>query len=73
MENIYNKMIDFAKQNIAPYTDKVDEDAKFPIDSFEAIKKEKITGLVVPKEYGGMGLGLEEHTQTVLAFGPAQF
>jgi alkylation response protein AidB-like acyl-CoA dehydrogenase len=68
MENIYNKMIDFAKQNIAPYTDKVDEDAKFPIDSFEAIKKEKITGLVVPKEYGGMGLGLEEHTQTVLAF-----
>ncbi|PLY05799.1 MAG: acyl-CoA dehydrogenase [Arcobacter sp.] len=68
MSNIYNKMLDFAKQNIAPYTDNVDIDAKFPIDSFEAIKKNKLTGLVVPKEYGGMGFGLEEHTQTVLAF-----
>jgi len=68
MSNIYNNMIEFAKSNIQPFTQKVDEEAKFPVDSFEAIKKEKITGLVVPKEYGGQGLGLEEHTQTVLAF-----
>ena len=68
MNNIYNKMLDFAKSNIQPYTQKVDEEAKFPVDSFEAIKKDKITGLIVPKEYGGQGLGLEEHTQTVLAF-----
>jgi len=69
MENIYNTMVEFAKQNIAPFTNKVDADAQFPVDSFEAIKKEKLTGLIVPKEYGGLGLGLEEHTQTVLAFG----
>jgi len=69
MENIYNTMTEFATKHIAPYTDAVDADAKFPVDSFEAIKKEKLTGLVVPKEFGGMGLGLEEHTQTVLAFG----
>jgi len=69
MENIYNTMTEFATKNIAPFTDAVDADAKFPVDSFEAIKKEKLTGLVVPKEFGGMGLGLEEHTQTVLAFG----
>lgn len=69
MENIYNTMTDFASEHIAPFTDRVDADARFPVDSFEAIKKEKLTGLVVPKEFGGMGLGLEEHTQTVLAFG----
>ncbi|MBU3016055.1 acyl-CoA/acyl-ACP dehydrogenase [Poseidonibacter lekithochrous] len=68
MDNTYNKMMEFAQSNIQPFTQKVDEDATFPVDSFEAIKKEKITGLVVPKEYGGQGLGLEEHTQTVLAF-----
>ncbi|QKF81862.1 acyl-CoA dehydrogenase family protein [Halarcobacter ebronensis] len=68
MSSIYNKMLEFAKTNVAPYTQNVDIDAKFPVDSFEAIKKEKITGLIVPKEFGGMGLGLEEHTQTVLAF-----
>ncbi len=68
MSNIYNTMLNFAKENIAPFTDKVDEDAQFPIKSFDKLKKEKITGLLVPKEYGGMGLGLEEHTQTVLAF-----
>ncbi|RXJ66404.1 acyl-CoA dehydrogenase [Halarcobacter ebronensis] len=68
MSSIYNKMLEFAKTNVAPYTQNVDIEAKFPVDSFEAIKKEKITGLIVPKEFGGMGLGLEEHTQTVLAF-----
>ncbi|ADG92843.1 acyl-CoA dehydrogenase domain protein [Arcobacter nitrofigilis DSM 7299] len=68
MSNIYNEMLDFAKQNIAPYTDAVDADAKYPVDSFAAIKKEKLTGLLVPKEYGGMGLNIEDHAQTVLAF-----
>lgn len=68
MTNIYNEMIEFSKKNIAPFTAKVDKQGEFPIESFEIIKKEKLTGLIVPKEFGGMGFGLEEHTQTVLAF-----
>lgn len=68
MTDIYNKMIEFSKNNIAPFTVNVDENAQFPVESFEAIKKEKLTGLIVPKEFNGMGYGLEEHTQTVLAF-----
>lgn len=68
MTDIYNKMIEFSKNNIAPFTVNVDENAQFPVESFEAIKKEKLTGLIVPKEFKGMGCGLEEHTQTVLAF-----
>ena len=68
MTNIYNEMIEFSKKHIAPYTTNVDEKAQFPVDSFKAIKKEKLTGLIVPKEFGGLGYSLEEHTQTVLAF-----
>ena len=68
MSNLYNEMLEFAKEHIAPFTNSVDEEAKFPVDSFKAIKEKKLTGLLVPKEFGGMGLGFEEHTQTVLAF-----
>ncbi len=68
MSNLYNEMLEFAKENIAPYTNAVDSEAKFPKESFEAIKNKKLTALLVPKEYGGMGLGIYEHTQTILAF-----
>ena len=34
MTNIYNKMIEFSKKHIAPYTTNVDEKAQFPVDSF---------------------------------------
>lgn len=68
MSNLYNEMLEFAKSNIAPYTNTVDSEAKFPKESFETIKNKKLTGLLVPKEYGGMGLGIYEHTQTILAF-----
>ena len=68
MSNFYNEMLDFAVKNIAPFTKDVDENATFPVKSFEAIKKAKLTGLLVPKEYGGMNLGFYEHTQTILAF-----
>ena len=67
MSNLYNEMIEFAKDNIAPFTTQVDAEAKFPVDSFKAIKDKKLTGLLVPKEFGGMGFGFYEHTQTVLA------
>lgn len=68
MSNLYNEMIEFAKDNIAPFTTQVDAEAKFPVDSFKAIKDKKLTGLLVPKEFGGMGFGFYEHMQTVLAF-----
>lgn len=68
MSNLYSEMLEFAKQNIAPYTKEIDDESKFPVDSFKAIKNKKLTGLLVPKEFGGMGLGFYEHTQTILAF-----
>jgi len=68
MSNLYNEMLEFAKENIAPYTNNVDIEGKFPVESFKAIKEKKLTGLLVPKEFGGMGLNFQDHTQTILAF-----
>ena len=68
MSNLYDEMLGFAKESIAPFTAQVDEEAKFPVDSFKAIKDKQLTGLLVPKEFCGMGLGFYEHTQTILAF-----
>ena len=68
MSNLYNEMIEFAKDNIAPFTTQVDAEAKFSVDSFKSIKDKKLTGLLFPKEFGGMGFKFYEHMQTVLAF-----
>lgn len=38
MSNLYNEMLEFAKENIAPYTNNVDIEGKFPVESFKAIK-----------------------------------
>lgn len=67
MKDFYEKTIEFAKNNVAPYTKDVDSNGIFPVNSFEAIKKSDLLGLVVPTEFGGLGKGLVEHTQTVLA------
>lgn len=68
MGKFYEEILEFAKENIAPHTSEVDSEARFPIESFEAIKANKLTGLVVPQEFGGQGKGLVEHTETVLGF-----
>lgn len=62
------KVLEFAKANIYPHTKEADEKGVFPQKSFEAIKKERLTALLVPKEYGGMGLGIVEHTKVIYAF-----
>ena len=66
--SLYEEMLEFAKENIAPFTKQIDLEGRFPVESFKAIKEKKLTGLLVPKEFGGMGLGFYEHTQTILAF-----
>jgi alkylation response protein AidB-like acyl-CoA dehydrogenase len=40
-------------QNAARY----DAEAIFPAENFEALRAEGMTGVVVPKQYGGLGLG----------------
>ncbi len=51
----------FAKEHIDIHTQKADEEGMFPIESLNALKQHGYMGLLVPKEYGGEGLGLKEH------------
>jgi len=45
---------------IARYADKVDRDARFPTEAFDALKAEKLLSSYVPLSFGGDGLSIGE-------------
>ena len=47
-----------AKEKIAPRAAEMDETGEYPHDIFEAFKETGLTGLTIPKEYGGSGAGM---------------
>lgn len=67
MKNIYENTFSFAKEKIECNSLDADLNAQFPEKSFNALKENGYMGLVVPIEYGGKGLTILEHTQTILA------
>jgi acyl-CoA dehydrogenase len=51
------------KEHIAPYADRVDQEARFPAEAFKALKEAKLLSSYVPEAHGGMGLSLIELTK----------
>ncbi|KAB2330456.1 acyl-CoA dehydrogenase [Cytobacillus depressus] len=47
---------DFAKNEIAPYARKYDEEESFPMEIFQDLHKYGLSNLAVPEEYGGPGI-----------------
>ncbi len=45
---------------IASAAEAVDRDARFPIESFEALRAERLLSCYVPPEFGGMGLDITQ-------------
>ena len=45
---------------IAPAADSVDQQARFPVEAFDALKAESLLSAYVPVEFGGMGLDVAE-------------
>lgn len=68
MSDFYKKAVEFAKEHIAPESKKTDTEGGFPVESFKAMGKAGYFKLIIPKELGGLGLGMVEHQETVLAF-----
>ena len=68
MSEFYKKAVAFAKEHIAPESKKSDDTASFPVESFKAMGKAGYFKLIIPKELGGLGLGIVEHQEAVLAF-----
>jgi acyl-CoA dehydrogenase len=54
---------------IASAADEVDRDARFPRESFAALKAEKLLSAYVPQEYGGLGLDVTQISQLCEALG----
>lgn len=53
---LFNKMIrDFAVNEVKPLAHEVDEQERFPYETVEKMAKLGLMGIIVPKEYGGMG------------------
>ncbi|CAM4295110.1 acyl-CoA dehydrogenase family protein [Paenibacillus tarimensis] len=68
MKDVYQEGKDFAKSCILPYTDRTDEESRFPEESFKKLGEHGFLKLLIPEEYGGYGRGLEEHAKACLAF-----
>lgn len=62
-EEIIQKARQLALDYAAPITKSVDKEGRFPKQAYDALKKQGFMGLLVPLEYGGLGLSISEHTQ----------
>lgn len=62
MTDYYKKTREFAEKHVAPYAKDIDEKKRFPEESFKSLGEEGYLSLVIPKEYGGEGLTISEHT-----------
>jgi len=69
LDNITIFSREFGSKHIAPYTKQTDEEGRFPKESFDALKKEGFTALLVPKQYGGLGGGASEHIKVCYELG----
>ncbi|MGF3114231.1 acyl-CoA dehydrogenase family protein [Facklamia sp. P12937] len=71
MTTFYEEAKAFATKHILPYSVEVDEKMEFPEKSFEEIAKAGYFKLMIPKEYGGLGKGMAEHSAACMAFAQA--
>jgi acyl-CoA dehydrogenase len=53
----------------APHADEVDRAARFPAESFEALRAERLLSVYVPTELGGMGLQITQVARLCEALG----
>lgn len=68
MSDFYNQALTFAKKHIAPESTRTDSEKTFPAESFKAMGQAGYFKLIIPKELGGLGLGIVEHQEAVMAF-----
>lgn len=65
MQMVRKTTKDFAKQHIAPFVSKWDEEQFFPIDLFKKIGEMGFMGVLVPEAYGGSGLDYHDYVAII--------
>lgn len=68
MTNFYEEARAIAREYIDPYAKAIDEEMRFPVELFDALKKTDLLKLIIPQEQGGLGCGLIEHEEICRAF-----
>lgn len=63
LEKLEEQVKAFGQKYIAPITQEVDAQGRFPKEAYDALRKEGYMGLLVPKEYGGLGGKNLEHSK----------
>ena len=53
----------------APAADSVDREARFPSESFEALRAERMLGIFIPTEFGGGGCSIADVSAICTALG----
>lgn len=61
-KELIQKARKLAQEIVAPITESVDKEGRFPKEAYDALKKQGFMGLLVPKEFGGLGFSIIEHT-----------
>lgn len=70
-QSIREMIRDFATKEIAPKAAEVDRNARFPEETFKALGKLDMLGLLVPTEYGGAGADYRSYAIAVEEIGRA--
>ncbi len=60
---------DFAEAHIRPNVMKWDETQHFPMEMFHKMGEYGFLGVLVPEEYGGVGLGYQEYISVIVEIG----
>ncbi len=60
---------DFSEAYIRPHVMEWDESQHFPMDTFHKMGEYGFLGILVPSEYGGVGLGYQEYISVILEIG----
>lgn len=69
LEKLENYTKEVGEQFIAPITESVDKEGRFPKEAYEALKQKGFMGLLVPKEYGGLGGTCLDHAKVCFHLG----
>ena len=70
-ETALTRMARVADEVASKYAGDVDKSGRFPAETFEALKRERLLGCWIPKEYGGEGVTLTEMCDLVARLGQA--
>ncbi|TLD95729.1 acyl-CoA dehydrogenase [Helicobacter jaachi] len=63
LAHIEQSTLAFAQAFVAPFSEAVDKEGRFPKEAYSELKKQGFMGLLVPKEYGGYGGNALQHAQ----------